>query len=387
MKLHLGETIRQLRLRDGRTQEDLADALGITCQAVSRWEKGGAYPDLESIPAIANFFGISIDELFGYENEREKKIDALTERIYEMNRQNNGRDVCMDECIRLAREGVAEFPGNEKLMLCLASMLFNAGYVRYGEYHYIDEDGYNVYDTKRHKTYAEWAEAIKLYEKLLTTLSEGKMRQTAVRELVQLYLNTGEKEKSFAIVDTVPSVNDCREILRLNTCDGKDRAQMQGQVLLNMANVFSETIIGGVIVNGTHLTPGEAVQAVENAITVYDLVCTDENYGVHHGAMVTLYLFLSYWRWLADDRDGAFAALDKALEHAEISDVLTEKGEIGYTAPLLRLTKDHWNPHIERGAETLPEDWPWWCIPGSGKVKAEMEADPRWREWEVRCKK
>jgi len=387
MKLHLGETIRQLRQRDGRTQEDLALALGVSCQAVSRWENGGAYPDMETIPALANYFGISIDELFGYENERDRKVEEICSRIYERNRQNNGCDVCMDECIRLAREGLAEFPGNEKLMLCLASMLYNAGYVRYGEHHFIDEEGYSAYDTERHRTYAEWAEAIRLYEKLLTTLPEGKMRQTAVRELVQLYLNTGEKEKSFAIVDTVPSVVDCREILRLNTVDGKERAQMQGQVLLNMANVFSETIIGGVIVNGTHLTPGEAVQAVENAIMVYDLICTDGSYGVYHGAMVTLYLFLSYWRWLSGDHDGAFAALDKALEHAVISDALTEKGEVDYTAPLIRLTKDTWNPHINRGAETLPEDWPWWCIPGSGKVKAEMEADPRWREWEGRIKR
>ena len=84
MKLHLGETIRQLRQRDCRTQEELAQALGVSCQAVSRWEKGGAYPDMETVPAIANYFGISIDKLFGYENEREKKIDTLTEKIYEL---------------------------------------------------------------------------------------------------------------------------------------------------------------------------------------------------------------------------------------------------------------------------------------------------------------
>ncbi|MFR5865240.1 MAG: helix-turn-helix transcriptional regulator [Acutalibacteraceae bacterium] len=72
MKLSVGETIRALRRRDGRTQEALAEALGVTGQAVSRWEAGGSYPDLELIPAIAHFLGVTIDELFGYTSERDK---------------------------------------------------------------------------------------------------------------------------------------------------------------------------------------------------------------------------------------------------------------------------------------------------------------------------
>ena len=75
MQLDLGQKIRELRRRDGRTQEALAEALGVTSQAVSRWEANGGYPDMEIIPSIANYFGISIDELFGYDNDRSKKID------------------------------------------------------------------------------------------------------------------------------------------------------------------------------------------------------------------------------------------------------------------------------------------------------------------------
>ena len=80
MQLELGQKIRELRHRDGRTQEMLADALGVTSQAISRWEANGGYPDMEMIPSIANYFGVSIDELFGYENDRERKIDAIIEQ-------------------------------------------------------------------------------------------------------------------------------------------------------------------------------------------------------------------------------------------------------------------------------------------------------------------
>ena len=47
MQLTLGQKIRELRKRDGRTQEALAEALGITSQAISRWEANGGYPDME----------------------------------------------------------------------------------------------------------------------------------------------------------------------------------------------------------------------------------------------------------------------------------------------------------------------------------------------------
>ena len=61
MQLDLGNNIRQLRRRNKKTQEALAEALGVTSQAVSRWESGGSYPDMNLIPSIANFFGVSIN--------------------------------------------------------------------------------------------------------------------------------------------------------------------------------------------------------------------------------------------------------------------------------------------------------------------------------------
>ena len=74
MQVNIGQRIKELRKRDGRKQEDLATALGVTAQAVSRWESGTCYPDIGLIPAIANYFHISIDALFGYQNDREGKI-------------------------------------------------------------------------------------------------------------------------------------------------------------------------------------------------------------------------------------------------------------------------------------------------------------------------
>ena len=63
-----------------------------------------------------------------------------------MNFKNIVVDINIDECISLARNALIEFPGNEKIMLCLASVLYNAGYVRYGEHHLTDSGGYDILD-------------------------------------------------------------------------------------------------------------------------------------------------------------------------------------------------------------------------------------------------
>ena len=80
MNIKIGEKIKQLRKRDGRKQEELATVLGVSPQAVSRWEANGGYPDIELLPAIANYFNISIDELFGYSRDREEKLKLILEK-------------------------------------------------------------------------------------------------------------------------------------------------------------------------------------------------------------------------------------------------------------------------------------------------------------------
>ena len=67
--MDIGNQIKSLRLRRGITQEELALHLGITAQAVSKWERGVATPDISLLPAISVYLGVSIDELFSLSDE------------------------------------------------------------------------------------------------------------------------------------------------------------------------------------------------------------------------------------------------------------------------------------------------------------------------------
>lgn len=383
MQLNLGNKIRELRASQKRTQEELATALGVTPQAVSRWEAGGSYPDVEIIPAIANYFCISIDELFGYENDRTKKIDILAEKINEMNRKNNGEDINMNECIALARESLIEFPNNEKLTLALASALYNAGYVRYGEYHIDDKDGYSIYDTERHKKYSEWQEAVKLYEKLLLTLTDEKMRQQAIIELSQLYKNLGEHDKALILAESAPDIYASKAFLRIKAFDGKEAIAACSEALLQTVR-YSAELIESIVTSDKNISYDTAAKLIENAISMFALVCTDGFYGKQYGFIACLYMLRSYYLWLSGDHDAAFDSLDKAYENAHASDKLVV-GELCYSSPLLCHIKSQ--PVEESGnfASELPDVWPWWYITQNESVKKEMQADPRWDEWVKKC--
>ena len=384
MQLDLGQKIRELRRRDGRTQEALAEALGVTSQAISRWESNGGYPDMEMIPSIANYFHISIDELFGYNNERSKKIDALVKKIDQMNFQNNGEDINIDACISLARNALIEFPGNEKIMLSLASVLYNAGYVRYGEHHLSDDEGYDILDVEKHRSYPEWKEAISLYEKLLKTTLNGEPRHRVIRELTQLYLNTGEHRRALELIESVPNIYGSREFLKTKATDGKQRAEAYGEGLLKTVRACSELIVSGVIVNNKNLSAAEKAQSLRSAIKIFNIVCTDGNCGLHHAYIARVYTLLSLYLWLDGKKDEAFTALDSALSHFKRFDESKAQRTGYYTAPLIQLVPyedSAFDMPIETAHISLAEDWPWWCVPEDKTVKLEMQADSRWSEW------
>ena len=88
MDLNIGSAIRRLRTEHSVTQEELAEYLGISFQAVSKWETGTTMPDITLLPRLSAFFGVRIDELFSVSHEDElERIDLMLQRE-EMTDQN-----------------------------------------------------------------------------------------------------------------------------------------------------------------------------------------------------------------------------------------------------------------------------------------------------------
>ncbi len=116
MKLYIGNTIRRLRLEKDMTQEQLADALGVSFQSVSRWESGTNYPDIELIPDIAVFFGISADDLMGLTGAvRDEKLSEAWRTVNEAEKAGKAR-----ERLDLLRGMRRDFPKDPDVLWTLA---------------------------------------------------------------------------------------------------------------------------------------------------------------------------------------------------------------------------------------------------------------------------
>ena len=74
--MKIGERIKELRKKHNITQEQLAEKLGISFQAVSKWENNVAFPDITLIPVLAIFFGVTADYLFGLTNDTDEICDT-----------------------------------------------------------------------------------------------------------------------------------------------------------------------------------------------------------------------------------------------------------------------------------------------------------------------
>ena len=89
MEMTIGANIKRLRSAKNITQEQLSVAMNVTCAAVSKWERGETYPDITLLQPLAYFFGVTLDDLMGYNQE---KIQAEIDEVIAQYRQCCKRD-------------------------------------------------------------------------------------------------------------------------------------------------------------------------------------------------------------------------------------------------------------------------------------------------------
>jgi len=263
MEIQLSKKLKSLRQKSNKTQDDLAMFLGISSQAVSKWERNEGFPDITLLPKISGYFHISVDELLGVDEiAKQTRIDEITSE-YNSLRHHVPLDpnYKLDEGIELIRNALKELPGVFFFQQLLAADL--------------SWKGKNTSDPAE-KT-ALFEEAIPLCEDILIRSTEDRWRNCANQILLVMYADLGMTEKALELAYQMPPPRcTCEYML---TYILKDDA-LQSRYKLNAVlyyQLFRESILklsvecvdAGNMIHGKELTSAgidtnEYLTAIEN---------------------------------------------------------------------------------------------------------------------------
>jgi transcriptional regulator with XRE-family HTH domain len=219
MTLKIGEKIKELRKKADVTQERFAEYLNVTAQAVSKWEVGGGYPDIELLPSIANFFNVTIDELMCFDiSKNHEKINKIFMQV--------SRHSLKGAAVEFLRNAVREFPNNYRLLEALTTYLKSEG----------KSDGEKLKNLH---------ESISISKRIIEDCKDDNMRFRMLESLALSYNQTGDKEKALETAHKLPYALNSREkvfdaILGENRNEAVEISAKKDSIIIENLELFAD---------------------------------------------------------------------------------------------------------------------------------------------------
>ena len=195
--MNISEQIRNYRKSVGLTQEQVANALGVSASAVNKWEKGNSYPDISTLPALARLLQMDMNELFSFREELTDReigqfVNELSEAVLEES---------IDTVFEMASKKIHEYPRCELLIYTVSTVLNSALIL-------------SETDSKRRREYD--ASILGWLERTAESTNE-KIRMSSEYMLAVKYTQMEEYEKADAYLAKIPDVTIDTTIMKTKT--------------------------------------------------------------------------------------------------------------------------------------------------------------------------
>lgn len=202
MNLPIGENIRRMRRARNLTQEEAAAHLGISFQAISKWERGEGYPDVTLLPALAAYFGTTVDELLGMDRiAAQRKYDGFNRRWQENREAGRHR-----ENAALMRESLKVFPNDALFMVQLSSSLERM------------EGG-------EEERAACLRESAAVQEQILRYTADSEVRSATMFNICFTYMKLGKRDQALEQARKLPNLYKARENALALLAEGEEKTE------------------------------------------------------------------------------------------------------------------------------------------------------------------
>ncbi len=287
MNIYLSEQLKKLRKKKENTQEDLANHLGITVQAVSKWERNEGYPDITLLPSIASYYNVSIDDLLGVgEIEKERKLKEYEKQNDEL--FNKGKTA---ERLALLRQAKKEYPNELRVIYQLMYAL-------------------QAEDRKENAD-----EIIKYGEQILNESTDNIFREGAIQSLAFTYYygkKDAETAKKYANMSSTYAVTKNEMLPRFLEGDKAiEYCQRNIQELIDMVGLNTNIMLW----KGKY-SPEEKIKAYEFVINCYNLLYPDNNCGFYHERLSEIFEYMGGSYLKLNNVEKMFDCLEKSTDNA-----------------------------------------------------------------------
>jgi transcriptional regulator with XRE-family HTH domain len=295
--LYFSEKFKQLRKDKDLTQDQIADIFHVSPKCVSRWETGTNYPDVDILPHIAIYFGVTLDELLGTEAIRsEEKVKEYIRDI--RNLLNSGK---LYDAIELARKATKEYPLNSGLYYHLLQALSK--------------------EPEKHKE-----EIITVTERVI---NNNPNNWGIKYQLVERYAGWGMKEEAKKILDTMPAeIWDSQEPYIGLLLEGEEWLKNQKSRIVR-ARYYLEWLID-VYISKADLDTLQKIEYRKAKMQIESLIDEIVGYSVNHLELAFTNIGFAQSYCEAGDIEHALEHLEKgtqdSLHHIEVMDQTNADG-------------------------------------------------------------
>ena len=299
MNIKIGAIIKKLRAENNITQETLANAIGVTPQAISRWESEGGYPDIELLPALADFFSVSTDELLGYKlSEREQELANIKKKMERLSEVGS-----IEERVAYARNAFAHYPNDYEIRDHLAVCLY-----------FVWEETHDE---------ALFKEIESLLGSVANECNDENTRYDAINTLILLYGKVNQYDKATAWANRLTPMKYCRETaLSGGIGDGKTKFYIQDEInkLTDGLGLAIQNLVLNEYLPNDSSTWDSKIEMLRVSNQLYLMIYGDDLMFYHNRVSFNHWLISTYQMSLGKAED-AMDSLEKMCDHAVSYDI------------------------------------------------------------------
>lgn len=344
---NIGQRIKELRKKNKLTQETLADFLGITYKAVSKWECGLTTPDLALIGPLTKIFHVSADELLGLTMET---ADVRRAELEENLRQAwiNGGELDGYKMVYKAEEDlVREYPGDMKILCDFAWTLSNRAL------HMDDKE-------------TEVLKAIRHFETVIENTEDEKIKLSAIQGITLSLGYIGLYEEAKKYTELIPDAPVVTKDCILENC-------LRGEELRRHRQQRLDSALHQLLVLMEQCS-SDKLRAAEDCEKILQIIIPDGMYLEYHCNLADLAYKKARICMNQKMYPEAIAALKKCKEHSVLADRADfHKAELQYTSAYLDLLVLPPNVPQETGTPSYKETF---------VIQIQDEVFDPVREWE-----